>query len=152
MNEIDRSSYGNEQDNSIVDTTVFLMGFADMGQDYITRQIGSMAQFASVYGYPTNEAERYFYNAAHEVMERGGNLRCAKLPYDNASMNKFAFTTYEVDAKLTNLSDPYDIAVQVSVDTGKIPSGWCNQNVIEFLVHPIVDELECHEIFDILSV
>jgi len=125
VNEIDRSAYGNEQDNSIVDTTVFLMGFADMGQDYATRQIGSMAQFASVYGYPTNEAERYFYNAAREVMDRGGNLRCTKLPYDNATMNKFAFTTYEVDDHLTPLSDPYDIAIGVKVETIEITASWC---------------------------
>jgi hypothetical protein len=139
VNEIDRSAYGNEQDNSIVNTTVFLMGFADKGQDYATMDIGSMTQFAATYGYPTNEAEKYFYNAANEVMARGGNLRCTKLPYDNPSMNKFAFTTYEVDARLTQLSDPYEIAKTVAVELSSVSKDFNEQNVIDFIVNPTVE-------------
>lgn len=114
VHEIDRSGYDSEENNSIVGTTVFLMGFANKGQDYATKYINSFNSFINTYGYPTNEAERYFYNAAYEVFNRGGNLYATKLPYDNESLKKFSYCSYTVGTELCSLMSPYDIVQEVS--------------------------------------
>ena len=97
LHEIDRSQYDTTENNSIVGTTAFIMGFADKGDDYTTKYINTMKTFVNNYGYPTNEAERYFYNAAYEVINRGGYLLATKLPYDNESLKKYAYCSYTVD-------------------------------------------------------
>lgn len=96
VNEIDRSGYTSTDDNSTTGTTVHLFGFADKGYDYSTMYINTMDTFTNIYGYPKTEAERYFYNGAYEVISRGGNLYSSKLPYDNDSLDKYAYTSYEV--------------------------------------------------------
>ena len=132
LHEIDRSQYDTTENNSIVGTTAFIMGFADKGDDYTTKYINTMKTFVNNYGYPTNEAERYFYNAAYEVINRGGYLLATKLPYDNESLKKYAFCSYTVDEKLQNLSSPYDI---VTKDYGELDG----INLYEFLLMPDIE-------------
>ena len=129
MHEIDRSQYDSEDDQSIVGTTAFLMGFADKGEDYATKYVNTMNTFVNYYGYPTNEAERYFYNAAYEVINRGGYLLTTKLPYDNESLRKYAFCSYTVDSTLRHLSSPYDIA---TANLGELKV----MNMYDFLLMP----------------
>ena len=130
LHEIDRSQYDDNDDKSIVGTTTFLMGFADKGEDYTTKYVNSMKTFVNNYGYPTNEAERYFYNAAYEVINRGGYLLTSKLPYDNESLKKYAFCSYTVDTNLCALSSPYDI---VTNDIGNILT---NVSLYDLLLMP----------------
>ena len=130
LHEIDRSQYDDNDDKSIVGTTTFLMGFADKGEDYTTKYVNSMKTFVNNYGYPTNEAERYFYNAAYEVINRGGYLLTSKLPYDNESLKKYAFCSYTVDTNLCALSSPYDI---ITNDIGNILT---NVSLYDLLLMP----------------
>ncbi len=129
LHEIDRSQYDETENNSIVGTTAFLMGFADKGDDYTTKYINSMNTFVNNYGYPTNEAERYFYNAAYEVIDRGGFLLATKLPYDNESLRKYAYCSYSVDESLSVLSSPYDVVTDDYGDLSGI-------NLYKFLMMP----------------
>jgi len=94
-NEIDRSQYGMINDGAAVGTMTFFTGFADKGDDYDAKYSRSLPDFVNTYGYPTNEAERYFYNAAKEVFSRGGRVITSKIPYDNESKDKFSFTVYQ---------------------------------------------------------
>jgi len=60
--------------------------------------------WTSYYGEPDNEAEKYFYNACTEVLNQNGRLFCARLPYDNAVLNKIVGYDYTVGG-INNLSD-----------------------------------------------
>ena len=95
FNEIDRSQYG-RSDYSIVGTASHIAGFADMGQDYVTKWVNTKDAFYELYGYPTNEVERYFFNGVCEVLDRGGVCYATKLPYQNEAKDKFATVTYSV--------------------------------------------------------
>ncbi len=107
INEIDRSQYNNRPDFSIVGTTTFVCGFADKGPNYTTEWINSTKTLKDLYGAPTNEPEKYFYNSAIEILGRGGIFLASKLPYDNLSKDKFAQVTYTVGSELisSNLSN-----------------------------------------------
>ena len=94
-NEIDRSQYGLINDGAAVGTMTFFTGFADEGDDYSAKYSRSLQDFVLTYGYPTNEAERYFYNAAQEVFSHGGRVITSKIPYDNDSKDKLAFTVFQ---------------------------------------------------------
>lgn len=114
LHEIDRSQYDTRETN-IVGTASLVMGFSDKGNDYTTRRINTMTEFVNTYGYPeaNNEAEKYFYNSANEILNRGGILYTAKLPYDNEALGKFSYTTYSVNSQNPKpLSSPYDVITE----------------------------------------
>lgn len=95
FNEIDRSQYG-QTDYSVTGTATHIAGFADIGQDYVTKWINSRDTFYENYGYPTNEIERYFFNGVCEIIDRGGVAYATKLPYANKAKDKLAVATYSV--------------------------------------------------------
>jgi hypothetical protein len=107
INEIDYSSY--ETSESLVNTTAFIMGFADKGTDYATRYVSNMNNYVKMFGTPHTEAETYLYNATNEIISKGGNVYVSKLPYDNNSLNKYSYVDYTIDTTLNLLSSPYDI-------------------------------------------
>lgn len=58
-----------------------------------------------MYGYPQTEAERYFWNGCVEVLDNGGKLLAAKLPYDNRSRDKFAYVDYKIARDAVTIQD-----------------------------------------------
>ena len=48
------------------------------------------------FGAPTNEAEEYFYNAGMEVLNQGGFLHAAKIPYSNDIAGIYAAAKYKI--------------------------------------------------------
>lgn len=83
LHEIDRSGYG-KTDNSLPNSpTTFVMGFAAKGQDMTIEWINSKSTLDETFGAPETEFESYMYNAAMEVLNRGGSCIASKLPYDN---------------------------------------------------------------------
>lgn len=131
INEIDFSQYADLNDNSIVGTTAFVMGFADHGMDYATKYVNSMATYRKMFGVPTNEAETYLYNASNEIINRGGNVYVSKLPYDNFVLDKYAYTDYTVENNMVILSSPYDI---VTHDFGCL-----SIHYYDFIMKPDID-------------
>lgn len=107
VRETDRSQYANKTDYSLVNTTSLVCGFADKGEDYTTQWINSKQSLVDAYGYPTTEFERYFYNAGIEILQRGGRLLMAKIPYDNTSYNSFAVCDYKVCVDLLISASEY---------------------------------------------
>ena len=103
IREIDRSAYDNDQERSEVDTNVVVCGFAQKGPNLEPRRFIRINDFITTYGYPTNEAERYFYNAADEVLSKGATLIACRLPYDNNSYEHVTFSEYEVAESLDNV-------------------------------------------------
>lgn len=120
INEFDRSAYDSQKtNNSLTDTVSFVCGFADKGENYTTKWINSKNNFLNTYGYPTNEPEQYFYNAAVEVLNKGGILLTSKLPYNNDSLNKYNTVTYSLETHnntyihtITN-SDKYSVLTTI---------------------------------------
>ena len=99
INELDRSQYNIKENYSIVGTTVLLNGFADKGENYTTQWVNSRKTFENLYGFPTNEPERYLYNGVTEVLDRGGVCLVSKLPYANTSMSCLPTVTYRLETR-----------------------------------------------------
>ena len=76
-------------------TAVLVVGFASKGRDYEPMYLTSRSAWLTQYGEPTNEAERYFFNASMEVINQGGMLYCCKLPYKNDALDKMTAKTYK---------------------------------------------------------
>ena len=66
-----------------IGTSCLITGFAQKGEDLEPIHITNRSAWLLNYGAPTNEAEEYFYNAGMEVLNQGGFLYAAKIPYSN---------------------------------------------------------------------
>lgn len=65
-------------------TTIFVPGFASQGPVDEVMSIGTISDFETIYGVPTNAAERYFYYTVKAILDNSGNgatLLCSRLPY-----------------------------------------------------------------------
>lgn len=112
-------------------TTSLVMGFASKGEDVIPYEVTSRESLLNYYGQPTNEAERYFYYAATDVLVNGGKLVTAKLPYSNESANTYKSTLFTVDASKVSLSASSTVADKIitaytlsGVAPADIPAGY----------------------------
>ena len=118
INEYDRSGYGKVDYSLPNSPTCLAIGFADKGEDLAITWINSKDTLDSTYGTPTNEYESYFYNAAFEILNRGGTCIAAKLPYMNKAYNQYNYTEFSV-SKLqdlvlsTSLSGEYNTFGQI---------------------------------------
>lgn len=90
--EIDKSGYS----PALVGTGCFIPLFSDKGEPYRPMEFTSRSAFEKYYGTPDNEAERYGYAAACEVLNQNGRLWCARLPYDNAAFEKVVGVKYSL--------------------------------------------------------
>lgn len=100
--EHDKSQYS----PAMVGTNCFVMGFTDKGEPYQPMEFTSQAAWSNYYGTPDNEAERYAYAAACEVLNQRGRLYFARLPYDNAAFNKVVGFKYSLKTeKIINNTD-----------------------------------------------
>ena len=83
LKETDRSQYTTDLATT---PRALVMGFSSQGPVQATTDITSMTDFRTIYGTPTNEVERYFYNAADYLIGAGATVVAAKIPYqgDNA--------------------------------------------------------------------
>lgn len=70
--------------NSNTATTIFVPGFASQGPVDEVMSVGTISEFESIYGVPTNAAERYFYYTVKAILDNSGNgatILCSRLPY-----------------------------------------------------------------------
>jgi hypothetical protein len=126
IHEIDRSQYSPAMGN----TACYVMGFANKGEAYQPMEFTSRTAWLSYYGEPDNEAERYFYAAACEVLNHSGRLYCARLPYDNEAFEKLPAVKYELkhsdDTFIEYISEisaeDNEIAEGYIIEGGKIPA------------------------------
>ena len=107
IKEIDKSQVAPAMTN----TKCLLMGFASKGEDYIPHQFTSTEAWINTFGEPTNEAERYFYNGCAEVIKHSGVLYCSKLPYENASRDKYVAFKYKVGKTLNAIPSTADLII-----------------------------------------
>jgi hypothetical protein len=103
--EIDKSGYS----PAMTGTGCLVPGFTDKGEPYLPMEFTSRAAWISYYGEPKNEAERYAYAAANEVLNQGGRLFFSRLPYDNTAFEKVVGMKYKLVAdKYVIKYDPAD--------------------------------------------
>lgn len=105
--EIDKSGYS----PAMVGTGCFIPLFSDKGEPYKPMEFTSRSAFEKYYGTPDNEAERYGYAAACEVLNQNGRLWCSRLPYDNAAFEKVVGVKYSLrrEKNFKGLSVAYDV-------------------------------------------
>jgi len=141
IREIDKSGYS----PAMTGSTVYVMGVSDKGEPYKPMEFTSRAAFTRYYGEPDNEAERYFYAAACEVLNQNGRLYTARLPYDNESFEKMVGVKYSVDpmkgdaqklSALDGLSVIFDADKQINeyakISTKGTPITYSLQDVDEY--------------------
>lgn len=86
INEIDLS-----QNASLpVGTNVFVTGFAAQGPTLELVNVTSKSELEQIYGKPTTEAERYFFNTCSEILNSPANLLVSRLPYGTANGDVFS--------------------------------------------------------------
>ena len=88
-------------------TGCLITGFAQKGEDLEPIQITNRSAWLLNFGAPTNEAEEYFYNAGMEVLNQGGFLYAAKIPYSNDVAGIYAAAKYTINknCELYNLDE-----------------------------------------------
>ncbi len=81
---------------------IFVAGFAPQGPTEELINVGSTNEFQSIFGTPTNAAERYFYYTAKNVLDSRGNLVVSRLPYGPAAgtgyANNYSVLAYPISA------------------------------------------------------
>ena len=78
-------------------TSCLITGFAQKGEDLEPIHITNRSSWLLNFGAPTNEAEEYFYNAGMEVLDQGGILHAAKIPYSNDIAGIYAAAKFTIN-------------------------------------------------------
>ncbi len=66
-------------------TTVLIPGFAAQGPTDDALEVTSFSEFETVYGKPTNAAERYFYQTTKAVFNSDARVLTTRLPYGSGA-------------------------------------------------------------------
>jgi hypothetical protein len=66
-------------------TSVLIPGFAHQGPTDEVFEITSLSEFITVYGAPTNPAERYFHHTVKSVFSSDARVLTTRLPYGSAA-------------------------------------------------------------------
>jgi hypothetical protein len=105
----------NEVDLSIIArplgaTDVLVTGFAPQGPTEELTNIGSVSEYESVFGTPTNAAERYLYYKARQILSQSpANLMVSRLPYGSGLgdgyTNSYSALVYPLSCDALTYSD-----------------------------------------------
>jgi len=79
INEIDLSS----RTSFPIGTNVLIQGFSANGPTDETLIVTTFSEFETIYGTPTNAAERYFYHTVKSAFNSPANVLVNRLPYGN---------------------------------------------------------------------
>ena len=100
-----------------IGTTIFVTGFAPQGPNDEIVQVSSLSEFETIYGQPTNSAERYFYHTVAQSFNSRANIMVNRLPYGQSLgdgfTNKYWATVYPAvpinqQAVNMNINNPTD--------------------------------------------
>lgn len=158
ITEYDQSQYA----TTPIETTAFLMGFADKGPTDEVLEITTFEEFESVYGTPTNAAERYFYHSAEILYSANMNVYTSRLPYGSERGegfgNSYGALIYPISIALKtnlpiNLTDNIPLSVLSSLnltDSDEI-SAFCEEYNINYNKLSSFDSIETIDSSDNLS-
>jgi hypothetical protein len=103
-----------------VGTNIWINGFSNQGPTLELINVTSKSELEQIYGAPTTEAERYFFQSCTEVLNSPANLVCTRLPYGAGAGGGFGDT-------YTGLFYPVSGYEQIDVPAGtEVPgiSSW----------------------------
>lgn len=88
-------------------TNILIAGFANQGPTNELTNIGSITEYQSVFGTPTNAAERYLYYTAAQVLNTSpANLLVSRMPYGSGAglgyANSYSALVYPVQTTVTS--------------------------------------------------
>jgi hypothetical protein len=72
-----------------VGTNIFIAGYAQSGPTDETLHITTKDELLSIYGPPTNSAERYFHHGIRELLNSPANIYSFRLPYGEGAGSGF---------------------------------------------------------------
>jgi len=92
-------------------TNVLVLGYANQGPIEEVLEIPDIQTFSTIYGAPTNAAERYFYYSVRGVLNGGGRPIVSRLPYGSgngvgSSTAKYSCLAYPAVPFLESLENP----------------------------------------------
>jgi len=90
INEVDLSS----RTVFPVGTNIHIQGFSANGPTDETLPVSTFSEFETIYGAPTNAAERYFYHTVKSTFNSPANIMVTRLPYGNKKGDTFADELY----------------------------------------------------------
>ena len=90
INEIDLSS----RTVFPIGTNVHIQGFSANGPTDETLTVSTFSEFETIYGAPTNAAERYFYHTVKSAFNSPANIMVTRLPYGNKKGDGFTDELY----------------------------------------------------------
>ena len=101
-----------------IGTGCLITGFAAKGEDLEPMKITNRSSWLLNFGAPTNEAEEYFYNAGMEVLNQGGFLYAAKIPYSNDIAGIYAAAKYKISKnfELLRLDEDQGVFLEDELD------------------------------------
>jgi len=85
INEVSESAI----QSNVFGTDIFVTGFANTGPTDEIITLSSITEFESVYGIPTNAAERYFYYSTKPLFDTGATILTSRLPYGSGNGDGF---------------------------------------------------------------
>jgi len=105
-------------------TSVLVTGFASQGPTAEIVNVSTLSDFQTIYGTPTNAAERYFYYSVNQIFQAGTNtqVNVARLPYGVGAgdgfngNNSYTALLFPVVPVVTG----YTLANSTSANTGSI--------------------------------
>jgi hypothetical protein len=94
-----------------VGTQIVVPGFAAQGPTSEPIMVSTISEFETIFGLPTNAAERYFYYSCKEILNSPGVLNAIRLPYGAAGGSDFSksFSGLFYPAKLSAVPPVYDL-------------------------------------------
>jgi hypothetical protein len=118
INEVDLSLIA----RPIGSTDVLVTGFAPQGPTEELVNIGSVSEFESVFGIPTNAAEKYLYYTSRQILSQSpANLLVSRMPYGSGAgvgyANSYSALVYPIVGDQTTFatSSAFQLAEPVSV-------------------------------------
>jgi len=87
-------------------TDILITGFSPQGPTEDLVNIGSISEFESIYGTPTNAAERYLYYSAKQILNQSpANLLVSRMPYGSGAgegyANSYSALAYSIETTTT---------------------------------------------------
>ena len=78
--------YIQESDKTVITNNnhgnnVLVIGFAKGGPIYEPTQVSSISEFESIFGKPSNAAERYLYYSVKEAINPNASVTVVRIPY-----------------------------------------------------------------------
>ena len=119
INEVDLSAIARPSG----ETSVFITGFTAQGPTDEVVNITSLSEYESIFGLPTNAAERYLYHSARQILTSSpANLLVTRIPYGTelgeGFSNKYSALVFPICANNAvdySLATEYQILSPVSI-------------------------------------